>query len=44
MPVAVGAEGVFPSAEVNGAVAEFPENVRELLPPGLAPTPMNCTS
>lgn len=35
----VWAEGVFPQAKANGAVAELPANVRELLLSGLAPAP-----
>ena len=35
----IWAEGVFPHAQVDGAVAELPENVLELLLAGLAPAP-----
>lgn len=40
----VWAEGVFPQAKVDGAIAELPANVRELLLSGLAPAPRNRTS
>jgi DDE superfamily endonuclease len=35
----VWAEGVFPQAEVDAAIAELPKKVRELLLAGLAPAP-----
>ena len=35
----VWVEGVFPQAEIDGAIAELPANVRELLLWGLAPAP-----
>jgi hypothetical protein len=35
----VWAEGVFPQAKADGAIAELPTNVRELLLSGLAPAP-----
>jgi hypothetical protein len=35
----VWAEGVFPQAELDGAIAQLPEGVRELLLSGLAPAP-----
>ena len=35
----VWAGGVVPQAEVEGAIAELPANVRELLRSGLAPAP-----
>jgi hypothetical protein len=35
----VWAEGVLPQAKIDGAVAELPANVRELLLSGLAPAP-----
>ena len=35
----VWADGVFPQAKVDGAIAELPANVRELLLSGLAPAP-----
>ena len=35
----VWAEGVFPQAKVDGAIAELPAHVRDLLLSGLAPAP-----
>lgn len=35
----VWAEGVFPQAQIDGLIAEFPANVRELLLSGLTPAP-----
>jgi hypothetical protein len=35
----IWAEGVFPQAKVDAAVAELPARVRELLLSGLAPAP-----
>jgi hypothetical protein len=35
----IWAEGVFPQARINDAIAELPDKVRELLLSGLAPTP-----
>ena len=35
----IWAEGVFPQAQIDGAIAELPANVRELLLSGLAPAP-----
>jgi len=32
-------EGVFPQAKADGAIAELPANVREMLLSGLAPAP-----
>jgi hypothetical protein len=35
----IRAGGVFPQAEIDGAIAELPGNVREFLLSGLAPAP-----
>jgi hypothetical protein len=35
----VWTDGVFPQAHVDGAIAELPANVRELLLSGLTPAP-----
>ena len=36
---AVWTDGVFRQAGIDGAIAELPANMRELLPSGLAPAP-----